>query len=136
MSQLFERHVMLAGKVLDLRLQRQNIVTSNLANINTPEYKPRRIEFEEQLQKSMDLHYSGIVSRTDPAHMPTKFNPDTFTGDAFKEFKPRYVYGEDAVNLDEEVSIMNKNTMLYEALSMVVKESYSGIKKVIREGSQ
>ena len=54
MKGLFERNFGVVEKVLDMRLQRQNVVMSNIANVNTPKYKARRLEFEEDLQKAIE----------------------------------------------------------------------------------
>jgi flagellar basal-body rod protein FlgB len=136
MKTLFRSHIDITAKVLDLRLQRQNVVMANIANIQTPNYKPRRLEFEEEIQKALDIDQHGRVSRTDDGHMPTAFDAKTFEGDGKKEFQPRYVYGEDTVDMDKEMAIMSKNQMLYDALATIMKGNFSGMKKIIQDGSK
>lgn len=133
MKTLFEPHMDLTKKVMDLRLQRQNLVIANISNINTPNYKPRRLDFEEKLQKALDLDARGKMARTDQEHVPATFNAKGFSGDWEKEFKPRAEHGQDSVDLDKEMAILSKNTMLYDALAMIVKGGYQGINKVIND---
>lgn len=134
MSTLFGENTQLLEKVLNLRMKRQNIVSGNLANAENPEYKARRIEFEEKLQKSLELS-DGNITKTDEQHMPTSFDSD-FNGDFHKEFEGRVVQGEDAVNMEEEMSIQNKNTVMYNTLTTLMKMKFDGLERVIRSGSQ
>jgi flagellar basal-body rod protein FlgB len=136
MKTLFPQHVQLMSKVMDLRLERQNIVASNLANINTPGYKSKRLEFEKELQSSLQLGNKGGMTKTDAQHMPTGFDPENTQGDLQKDIDPRVVRGEDRVDLDEEMSIMSKNSLAYKTLSQLLRNNFSGMEEVIREGSK
>ncbi|MBT8764279.1 flagellar basal body rod protein FlgB [Desulfohalobiaceae bacterium Ax17] len=136
MKSLFDDNIQLTAKVLDLRLMRQNIVVSNLANIKTPGYRARRLEFEEKLQAALDLEKNNKITRTNEKHLPVRFNPQKFGPDFFKDFEPRVVQGEDRVDLDKEMAIMAKNTMLYNALTQVLRKNFEGLKLVISEGGK
>ncbi|HBR06145.1 MAG TPA: flagellar basal body rod protein FlgB [Desulfovibrio sp.] len=136
MRSLFDGHIELSEKVLDLRLQRQNLVMSNIANVNTPQYKAKSLEFENDLQNALALDSRGKVTRTDDGHMPATFDEATFQGKGAKEFKPRYVYGEDSVNLDKEMTVMAKNALLYNALTEVITKNFTGMTKIIAEGGK
>ena len=136
MKGLFSTQIQLVGRVMDMQLQRQNVISSNLANINTPKYKPRELEFEGELQKALGLDMQGNVSRTAQAHIPTSFNPETFNADWHKQFKPKEVHGEDRVNLDKEMTKLAKNQLHYTALSQVITRNFEGIKNIIQEGKQ
>lgn len=136
MRELFEKHIHLTSKVMDLQLQRQNIVTGNISNINTPQYRARRLEFENTLQSALNQDARGKMTRTQKRHLPAVFNPDGFQGESFKNFKAREIYGQDSVDLDTEMTIMAKNTMMYNALAMVIKKNFSGIQRVIQDGGK
>ncbi len=136
MKGIFEPHMQLTAKVMDLRLERQNVVMGNLANITTPRYRPRRMEFEQELQSALDLDARGKLTRTDPKHMPSEFDSGTFEGRAIQEFKPRVVYGGDRVNLDKEMSIMQKNVLQYKTLSTIMETGFKGINKIVSDGGR
>ncbi|MBN2140600.1 MAG: flagellar basal body rod protein FlgB [Desulfovibrionaceae bacterium] len=131
-----EEHVDLVAKVLDLRLQRQNLVMANITNANTPKYKARRLEFEDRLQSALAQDVRGKVTRTDKNHLPAVFEAEGFKGQGVKDLNPRVVHGEDSVNMEKEVTVLAKNTMLYNALTEVISKSFSGLKKVIQEGNR
>lgn len=136
MKSLFRPHIHLQAKVLDMRLERQNVVAGNLANIKTPGYKARRLEFEEDLQAALGLDARGKVARTNPRHLPAKFDPNSFSADFIKSLNPRVVQGEDAVDLDKEMTVMTKNAMLYSAVVTTLQRNFEGLKTVITEGGK
>lgn len=136
MKSLFGSHLELSAKVMDLQLKRQNVVMSNMSNVDTPNYKPLRLEFEKQLQDALNTDARGKLSRTDPKHMPAAFDPRSFEGDWEETFMPRTVLGEDRVDIDKEMALMAKNTMRYKTLATIVKRNFDGLNKVIREGQK
>lgn len=136
MKQLFEPHIQLVEKVLDLRLDRQNVVMGNIANVNTRGYKPRSIVFEDDLQKALNLDGKGKMTRTSPLHMPAAFDVNGFAGQGVTDFKPRTVYGEDSVDLDKEMGVMAKNSLLYNALTDIMSKNLTGLQTVISEGGR
>lgn len=136
MKSLFRPHIHLLSKVLDMRLERQNVVAGNLANIKTPGYKARSLEFEQDLQAAMGLNASGKMARTNPGHMPAAFDPNSFSADFIKNMRPRVVQGEDAVDLDKEMATMSKNTLLYNTLVTVLQKRFEGIKTSITDGGK
>jgi flagellar basal-body rod protein FlgB len=124
------------SRVLDMQLQRQNVVTSNLANIKTPGYKARKLDFEKELQGALGLDAKGKVSRTNDKHMPAVFDPEGFGPDWKKAVKPRIVHGEDRVDLDKEMSTMAKTNLHYSALTTVIRSKFEGLKQIITEGQK
>jgi flagellar basal-body rod protein FlgB len=136
MKSLFSSHIHLQAKVLDMRLERQNVVAGNLANIKTPGYKARSLEFEDDLQRAMGLDARGKMTRTSPDHLPAEFEARKFSADFIKDLKPRVVQGEDAVDLDKEMTTMAKNTLLYNTLITTLQRNFEGLKTVISEGGK
>lgn len=136
MKGLFGSHIDLTAKVLDMRLQRQNLVASNLANVNTPGYKEKTIEFEGELQKALGLDAKGKMTKTSKMHIPAAFAADKFKGKFLSNFEPRVVHGEDSVDMDKEMVTMAKNTLAYNALTQVIGKSFQGMNKIIQSGAR
>lgn len=136
MKSLFSSHLDVVAKVMDFQLQRQNIVSSNLANLNTPGYKARRLEFEKDLQAALGIADSGAVARTHPDHLPGSFAVDSTQASVTKSLMPRVVQGVDNVDLDTEMAVMAKNNLIYTTLSQVIAKGYSGLKQTIQDGGK
>ena len=136
MKALFSQPMNLVGKVLDLQLQRQNVIAGNIANVETPNYKPRELSFEKELQSALGLDARGEMTRTESSHMPTAFRPDSFGPEWDLAVKPRVVHGEDRVNIDKEMAKHAKNQLQYTALTQVMTKSFEGLNTIIQEGKQ
>jgi len=132
MKDMFPENLGLLGKVLDLRLQRQNVVMTNLANMDIPSFKARRLEFEKELQSALNI--GTKLTRTSNEHTPGAFDERTFKGELDKGWKPQVVAGLDAVDMDKEMAIMAKNTLMYNAIGDITKKSFEGLQKVIADG--
>lgn len=136
MKSMFEPNLDLCAKVLDLRLIRQNLVIGNLTNVNTPGYRARHLDFEEKLQHALGEDAQGTMARTEPGHMPTAFRTASFNGDMEKEFKPRVEYGQDSVDMDKEMAIMQKNAMAYDTLTTLVRGDFQTLSRVISDNTK
>lgn len=136
MKSLFDKDISLMSKVMDMQLQRQNVVTSNLANVKTPGYKARKLMFEDELQSALGLDAKGKLSRTSEGHMPAVFNAEGFSAEFETAFKPRIIHGEDRVNMDTEMATMAKVNLHYSALTTVMRSKFEGLKSIIMEGAK
>ncbi len=136
MKSIFGSHINLTAKVLDMRLERQNTVMANMANVSTPGYKATRIDFEGRLQQALGQDVRGKMTRTSNAHMPAVFNANGFESRDIQAFKAREVHGEDSVDLDKEMTVMTKNGMMYNALASVIRNNFTGMQKVIQSGAK
>lgn len=136
MKSLFNSNIGLVSKVMDMQLQRQNIIHSNMANIETPNYKPRELAFEEELQSALGLDMRGRMSTTSEMHMPAAFNPANFGPEWDKQFKPRQIHGEDRVNMDKEMARHAKNQLQYTALTQVMAKQFEGLSTMIQDAKQ
>lgn len=136
MKSLFADHIDLTAKVMDFQLQRQNIVSANLANLNTPGYKARRLDFEKDLQAALGITEGGAVARTHPDHFPAAFSAESAEATVTKTLVPRVIQGVDSVDLDTEMAAMAKNNLMYNALSTVMAKNFTGLKQIIQDGGK
>lgn len=136
MISMFPVNTDLLGKVMDLRLERQNVVMSNLANEDVPAFKARRLDFEKELQSALNIDGRGKMTRTEGGHLPTTFSSAGFEGNLEMGWKPKVVQGLDSVDMDKEMSIMAKNTLMYNALADVTKRDFDDMQKVITDGGR
>jgi len=135
MKSIFASHIELANQVMDLRLQRQNVVSGNLANIGNPEYKARRFEFEEKLQQALGQGGHSSMTTTDPDHMP-QVGSVSAEAELGRELEIRVVQGEDGVDLDTEMAVQAKNSLNYSVLALILQKSFNGMAETITKGGQ
>lgn len=125
---------------LDFRAARQDMIASNIANADTPFYRPRDIRFEDALaQKKAELLRENSnkleLAQTDKEHIPlhnekSSYKPTTF-------FRDGHMARNDgnSVDLDVETTEMSKNSVMFNALIQANKKSGAIFKSVI-EASQ
>ncbi|HEY5583588.1 MAG TPA: flagellar basal body rod protein FlgB [Ruminiclostridium sp.] len=122
-------------KSLDASWARNDTISQNLANIDTPEYKRKDVAFEQYLNDS--LNKTSIEGNlTDKRHIAIKSkNIDkiqpTITEDN-SDVSMR-IDGNN-VDVDSEMAYLAKNTIKYNTLVQLINSNYSKIKTVIAEG--
>jgi flagellar basal-body rod protein FlgB len=128
----------LMNQALDYRTARQDIIAGNIANADTPFYRPKDISFEEMLaQKSAEIFKNKgqtlPMAKTDHAHLePTQAvssKPTLF-------FRDGHMARNDgnSVDLDVESTEMAKNSMMYNAI-IAAKKKGTGIYKSVIDAS-
>ena len=110
----------LTYKSLDASVLRGNAISQNLANIQTPGYKRKEVNFEEQLQNALKAKLGATQDQN--GHMPagkgvdlSKIQPFVF------EPKDETLPGEvNNVDVDTEASKMAENQIYYSFLTKFV----------------
>lgn len=129
----------LMDKALDYRAARQDMIAGNIANADTPFYRPKDIRFEEMLaQKSAAIFgdKSKILpmARTDGAHLSGTTDQSDLKPTIF--FRDGHMARNDgnSVDLDVETTEMAKNSMMYNAI-VAAKKKGTGIYKSVIDAS-
>lgn len=122
-------------KSLNAAWARNDVISQNLANVDTPEYKRKDIAFEEFLNDSMGKT-SLEGNLTDKRHIPInsgnveKIEPALVEDNSDSSMR---IDGNN-VDIDSEMANLAKNQIKYNALIQMINGSYSMIKSVISEG--
>ena len=130
----------LISNALDYRAARQDMIASNIANADTPFYRPRDISFEDALaKKAADLQNKDNstlkLAQTNAQHLKTQASQTDYKATTF--FRDGHMARNDgnSVDLDVETTEMSKNSTMFNALIQANKKS-SGIYKSVIEASQ
>jgi len=131
----------LMKEAMDYRAARQDMIASNIANADTPNYRPRDIRFEEALaQKSAELYADKSntlqMTQTSGKHL-NGFNSASDTR-ATTFFRDGHMARNDgnSVDLDVESSEMAKNSTMFNALTAAIKKDSLIFKSVIDASSK
>lgn len=116
-----------AHKALDYRSMRQDLIAGNIANVDTPFYKPRDIDFESYLANAMNEEFGKSrnmelqMAETSSRHLPP-LEERVQGGTIF--FRDGHMARNDgnSVDLDVETSEMGKNSVMYQALVSALKK--------------
>ena len=118
---------------LNLRSMNQNVISSNIANADTPGYKAKAMEFEQALRENLGTSADLSMEVTDSEHMaphvtdPT--NPEIYD-------EPNGVESLDGntVNRSAEMAKLAENQLQYDAYIEMAKKKLGMLRYGITEG--
>jgi flagellar basal-body rod protein FlgB len=118
----FDKTMKLLSSMMDFRSQKHQLITSNVANIDTPGYT------------SKELHFKGIIGeemqkklvKTDKRHLSGQFaNAGSIDGEI--------VDSVDRVNVETEMTNLAENHLMYNTSVELLSRKLRSIKIVFNE---
>jgi flagellar basal-body rod protein FlgB len=111
----------LLGKSLNATLLRHNVISMNIANSDTPNYKRKDVHFEGMLQEALSAN--NKLSEVDLEEITPKVVTD----------KSNYSYRLDGnnVNIDNEMTELAKNQIKYNVLIDQISKGFRRTKIVL-----
>jgi len=115
---------------------RADLISSNIANADTPFYKPRDIRFEEALEEEKAKIYNKNtkkleLAKTSPMHLEPKDIDDAFKPIIFMRDGHLQRNDGNSVDIDVETTEMAKNTIAYNATVAAIKKEIQIFNAVI-----
>ena len=116
---------------MKFREMRQEIISSNVANAETPGYKAKRLEFEKALARALDVDGQLTIKVEDEKHY-------NVGGGSFENLEPEVIEDPNGVvnesgntvNREDEMARMAQNKIMYDALVQLTNKKL-GMKKYI-----
>ncbi|MDZ4164832.1 MAG: flagellar basal body rod protein FlgB [Smithellaceae bacterium] len=125
MDILFSKTFDLLSTMLEFRSQRHQIVSSNIANIDTPGHIPKEVIFKKELNKAMTEGKMVSLMRTHERHLKEAGR----TADQFIEVTPS---GE-KVSLDKEMMNLAENQLMHNLSVELLARKFRGLNSVLME---
>jgi len=122
-------------KAISYRAIRQDLISGNIANVDTPNYKPRDIDFESALVNEANKEFGKTkkleLARTTPNMMPALEDNDPDKATIF--FRDGHLARNDgnSVDLDVETTELSKNSVMYNATIEALKKDASIFRAVL-----
>jgi len=116
---------------LNFRGERQKVISGNIANINTPKYKTKELSFQDELTKAEIRKNNLQLTRTNIKHIAIK--PDYSMADT-KIYEVKGLQEQNDgnnVNLDQQMSEMSKNSVMFDAIQRSIKKDSAWMKEII-----
>jgi len=126
MDVLFGKTMEMLSGALDFRSERHKVIASNIANIDTPNYKPSDIVFKEELKAFIGDGEGVTMTRTSQNHL----SEQSISGD-----KANFEVVEvgDKVNLDSEMAKLSENNLMYNLTIEFMSRKFEGLNTVLRD---
>lgn len=130
---LLEKTINLVNTALKLRSYKHQLLSSNLANVDTPGYRRKDFPFEKVFKEYFVEVKEKILKTTRPNHFLVK--PKTFI-DWKKEIELFTLGTPNNVNLEEEMLSLTENQLFYEATLQALSKELERLKEIITEGGR
>jgi flagellar basal-body rod protein FlgB len=145
MSGFVDPTLTILSQAMDGLTTRQSLISSNLANIDTPGYKPQAIDFETALQNEIASASgacgSGLppssgpaadvaMKTTDPRHMSSVAIGSDASGST-SSFSENIRNDGNQVDLESEMTALTETQLKYEADSRFITGKFSQLYDVL-----
>ena len=122
---VFDKTMEMVQDRLSLSSTNQKLVSSNLANIDTPGYKTKSLSFDDALRQSLQDHVLQMV-RTNSRDLDPASPVDALE-------KAKVVEGG-PVNLETQMVGLAKNSLEYQYMIAMLNKKFSMLKTAITDG--
>ena len=119
---------------LRLRAQRQQVLASNIANADTPNFKARDFDFAQAMQSALaatEPVAQGGLTLTHPAHLAVESANAGLPELKLRTPKQNSLDGN-TVEMDVERSAFTENALRYEASATLIHSQIKGLLSVIQ----
>lgn len=135
MSQMFDNTTSALSTALNMRLLKHNVISSNIANAETPNYHAKKLDFEEALSRALDIDGLRGMNTSHGDHFHVG-------GGSVGKIKPDiYENSEGAINndgntvdLEREMSSLAENTIMYKAALQLINKKLAALRYAASEG--
>ena len=124
------------SKAMSLREKAHEYIAANIANIDTPAYKARHLDFEHELQEALgeSKEYHVRLVRTNLRHFPQReIGFDKVEGKVLLDEVPLRNDGN-SVDIDKEMAMLAENQLLHDSYGQGISSTLAMLKYAISEG--
>ena len=118
---------------LTVSQQRHNQITSNISNIETPDYRAKEVDFKAAMAKTLESGQGVELVRTHEGHIDIGMN---FPG-RVEPFEEQGEWnGFNWVSIEREMTKLTENNLIYRTAAENLLRKIRLMKEVIREGGK
>jgi len=132
-----DRNVQFQEKALDAAWLRNEVLSHNLANVDTPGYKRKDVDFDRYLKYALDQGIDDdlIFRRRHNFRFTKKPTLDSAVPNVIEEFRTTSMRIDgNNVDIDNEMARLAKNTIKFNVVTQNINGKFSKIRHAITEG--
>lgn len=136
-NDLFDKTTSALGAAINFRLLKNNVISSNIANAETPGYKAKKLDFEEALSRALDINGLNELSTSHEDHVAVgKGAISRVSADVYDNPEGAVNNDGNTVDLEREMSSLSENTIMYKAALQLINKKMAALKYAISEGGR
>lgn len=110
---LFDASITQLQRAMDLRIDNQRVIASNLANVDTPGYKARHMDFEASMTRALnEIENPAVIAESN---------------------EPGLTLDGNNVDMDAELSDMSKNKTMYSLTAQILSAKFRQLGTVFEQ---
>jgi flagellar basal-body rod protein FlgB len=132
-SRIFGRPLKVIANSLDISARRHNLISGNIANMDTIGYEPSDLDFGKTLQRAMGDQAPDYLDKTNPRHLSPYGEDAVSIGSNSEEVD---IYHLDSVNIDTEMMNLMENNIKYKTTAELLLRKMTMLNYSIDEGGR
>ncbi|MBT2657828.1 flagellar basal body rod protein FlgB [Bacillus sp. ISL-18] len=125
-------NINLLNRALDASSLRQQVISNNLANAETPGYKAKQVVFEDILKQHLANQTNFVGTRTNPRHIVIGQPTDGITAKMVENTDTVMQNNGNNVDPDAEMTEMGKNALWYYTLTEQLNSEFQQLSIAIK----
>ena len=130
---LFGDTYSLIEKTMYLRSQRHTVISSNIANAETPNYKSGKVDFEDELRRAVPQKNEMNLKTSNAGHISLTADIEDIKPQVVLETTDKMGADKNTVDLDKEFVALSKNKLMYDVSAEIISMKFKGLLKAIKE---
>ena len=120
------------SKALDLRTQRHQVLASNIANADTPNFKARDIDFKSAMQNALASRADvGALSMAVTSSAHQQGNGMSGSGTLQYRTETQSAVDGNTVDMDVERAQITDNALQYQILTQMISNKFQGLRSAM-----
>jgi flagellar basal-body rod protein FlgB len=111
---------------------RQQAISQNIANAETPGYKAKQVVFEDILKKQLANQTKFVGKQTDPRHFTIGQSSNVPVAKIVENTETVMQNNQSNVDIDEEMTRMGKNSLWYYTLTEQINSEFQQLSIAIK----
>jgi len=137
MSQVFDKTLRALSTSAKMREIKQNVLSANVANVETPGYKAKKVDFEDALKRAIALEENGSAVVGGDNHI---LSPDGaishIKADIYDNPEIDVSNDGNTVDLEKEMAAMVENNLMYRAATQLITKKLAALKYAASDGGR
>lgn len=132
---IFDKNMTALERSLNYRSMNQKLIVSNIANMDTPNFKAFKMMVDEKMQSASKDNSQLSMTRTQISHMDITGNATDLGNVERVESNPLSLRGDgNTVELDTEMTNLAENTLMYNTATRIISNKFKLLRDVIKGG--
>ncbi|MFJ7726547.1 flagellar basal body rod protein FlgB [Neobacillus sp. NPDC097160] len=125
-------NIAILQSALDASSLRQQVISNNIANAETPGFKTKQVVFEDILKQQINNQSKFVGNRTDSRHFAIGYSSAIPSAKTVNNTNTVMQSNGNNVDIDEEMSRMGKNSLWYYTLTQQLTSEFHQLSIAIK----